>query len=336
MKRVLLTGGAGSIGVHVVAHILGTTDWHVTVLDSLRHRGDRGRLADFCSGSTCWPNRVTILQHDLVCPISNTLKTAIGPVDYILHLAAISDVGFSVDNPRYTIINNVESTVTMLDYAAETEHEAFIYFSTDEVYGPVAKDSDGHKEWDVLRPSNPYSASKAAGELFAYAYWRAGRIKLVITNATNNFGETQSGTKFPAIVQRKLERGEKITVHRSGTEIGSRYYLHSRNTADALLHILTKLPPREHVSGTVDEPDKYHIVGDERLNNLELVELIAELMDIEPDYELVDCHNGNPGHDIHYRMQDNKFRASGWKPPLTLRESMRNTVDWTQQHKQWL
>lgn len=334
MKRVLLTGGAGGIGVHVVAHLLERTDWDIVVLDSLRHKGDRSRLVDFCSDLPGWP-RVSILQHDLVCPISKTLKAAIGPVDYILHLAAVSDVGFSVQNPRYTIANNVESTLTMLDYAAETEHEAFLYFSTDEAYGPLPQGSDGHREWDVLRPSNPYAASKAAGELLCYAYWRAGFVKLIITNTTNNFGETQGVSKYPAMTQSKLARGEKITVHTSGDEIGSRYYLHSRNTADALLHILA-IPPHQHVQGTVDEPDKYHIVGDEKLNNLEMAQLIAELMGKDLDYELVDCHADNPAHDIHYGMTDNKLRASGWKPPLGVRESMKNTVDWHAKNQQWL
>jgi dTDP-glucose 4,6-dehydratase len=335
VKRVLLTGGAGGIGVHVVAHLLDCTDWRITVLDSLRHKGDRGRLTSFCGAHPGW-GRVTVLQHDLVCPISPALKAEIGPVDYILHLAALSDVGFSVQNPRYTIVNNVESTVTMLDYAAATDHTAFVYFSTDEVYGPLADGCDGHKEWDVLRPSNPYAASKAAGELFAYAYWRAGLVNLIITNTTNNFGETQGVSKYPAMTQAKLARGEKVTVHTSGAEIGSRYYLHSRNAADALLHVLETTTPHRHVQGEVDEPDKYHIVGDEKLNNLELAQLVAELMGKPLDYELVDCHQGNAAHDIHYAMVDTKLRASGWKPPVSLRESMKTTIDWHREHTQWL
>ena len=187
-----------------------------------------------------------------------------------------------------------------------------------------------------MRPSNSYAASKAAGELISYAYWRAGLVNLIITNAVNNFGETQSVSKYPAMLQRKLARGEKVTVHGSPSGIGSRYYLHSGSTADALRHILTTTTPRQHQQGAIDEPDKYHIVGDE-LNNLELAELVAETMGTELDYELVDPHadTGNPAHDIEYRMQDNKLRASGWKPPVSLRESMQRTVEWTQAHPQW-
>ena len=332
-KHVLLTGGAGGIGVHVVVHLLANTDWHITVLDSLRHKGNRDRITDLCGPHD---GRLRIIQHDLVCPISTALRDDIGPVDHILHLAAISDVGYSVRNPRYTIVNNVESTITMLDYAAEIVHDTFVYFSTDEVYGPVADGNSGHDEWDTLRPSNPYAASKAAGELFAYAYWRAGLVNLVITNATNNFGETQGVSKYPAMTQAKLSRGETITVHGSKDEIGSRHYLHSRNTADALLHILTKTVPHQHVQGTVDQPDKYHIVGEDRLNNLELAQLIAELMGIDLDYELVDCHDGNPAHDIHYAMRDTNLRATGWKPPTSLHDSMKHTIDWHQDHPKWL
>lgn len=334
MKRVLLTGIGGAIGVHVMAHIFTNTDWEIVGIDSFRHKGYKDRVSDFCTDHKGWAERLTLIQHDLVCPISDTMKKAIGSIDYILHLAAISDVQFSVENPRYTIVNNVEVTVTMLDYAKETPHEAFVYFSTDEVYGPVKK-GEAHKEWDVMMPSNAYAASKGAGELFSMAYWRAGDVKLIITNTMNNFGETQGRTKYPAMVQHRLENGEKITVHGNEQEIGSRFYIHSRNTADALLYILTNLPPHLHIQGEIDRPDKYHIVGDEQLDNLQMAQLIAKLMGKELDYELVDFHKDNPAHDIHYGMEDNKLRPN-WQPPLSLEESMRNTIKWQQEHKNWV
>lgn len=333
-KRVLLTGGAGAIGVHVIAHFLNETDWHITVLDSLRHKGDRSRIHAYLEDHQDWAERVTILQHDLVCPISRALAAAIGPVNYILHLAAISDVPYAVDNPRYTIVNNVASTITMLDYAAETEHEAFVYFSTDEVYGPKPVAADGHQEWDHFRPSNPYSASKAAGELFAYSYWRAGHVELIITNSTNNFGETQGASKYPALIQHNLLYGKKITVHGNERGIGSRCYIHSVNTADALLHILTNTTPYRHTPGAIDTPHKYHIVGAETLNNLELAQLIASMMGRELDFDLVDYPH--QAHDIHYGLKDVELHASGWKPPVSLTESLKRTVEWNQRHPGWL
>jgi dTDP-glucose 4,6-dehydratase len=335
MKRVLITGVGGAIGVHVFAHLMKNTDWHVVGIDSFRHKGYPERITEILRAHPEWASRLTIYQHDLVCPIPEVLKQKIGDVSHIIHLAAISDVQYSVENPRYTVVVNTESTMTMLDYARETEHDSFVYFSTDEVYGPVRK-GEAHKEWDVMRPSNPYSASKGAGELFAHVYWRAGWVKLILTNTMNNFGEMQGATKYPAMVQRKLENDEEVTVHGSEKEIGSRYYIHSRNTADALLFILKNLPPHAHKEGELDEPDRYHIVGDECLNNLELAQLIAELMGKKLKYKLVDFHKDNPAHDIHYGLQDNKLKAAGWRAPLSLKESMRNTIAWQQEHKDWV
>lgn len=335
MKRVLLTGGGGAIGVHVIAHIMHNTDWEVVVLDSFRHKGYKDRITEVCSTHPDWPARIKIFQHDLVCTISPQLQEAIGPINYILHLAALSDVFFSVENPVYVIKNNIESTLSMLEYAKNVEHEAFVYFSTDEVYGPVLK-GEAHPEWAPHRPSNAYSASKAAGENICYPYWRSGDVKLIITNTMNNFGEMQAPSKYPAMLQQQLDRGEKVTVHGSPDEIGSRFYIHSRNTADALLFILDNLPPHLHQQGQIDDPDRYHIVGDECLDNLQLAQRIAALMGKELDYELKDFHADNPAHDIHYGLQDNKLRAAGWKQPLNFDDSMKATIEWQKEHKLWL
>lgn len=335
MDRVLLTGGGGSIGVHVIAHIMHNTDWEIVVLDSFRHKGYKDRITQVCEDHPAWPDRITILQHDLVCPISPELKETIGDVDYILHLAALSDVFFSVENPVYTIRNNIESTLTMLEYAKHTPHKAFVYFSTDEVYGPTTKDG-AHAEWDTHRPSNAYSASKAASEDICYPYWRSGDVKLIITNTMNNFGEFQSKSKYPVIIQKCIVESIEVEIHGNEQEIGTRYYIHSRNTADALLYILNNLPPYLHKTGEIDDPDRYHIAGDEQLSNLELAQRISKLMGKDLKYHLKDFHADNPAHDIHYGLQDNKLRKSGWKQPQTFDESMRNTIEWQTSHPEWL
>jgi dTDP-glucose 4,6-dehydratase len=310
-----------------VAHLMSHTDWTVVVLDSFRHKGDPARIATLLGEQPKWRERVTVLKHDLCCPISPTLAASIGPVDHILHLAALSDVFFSCENAVYTITNNVVSTLVMLEYAKATPHKSFVYFSTDEVYGPVAR-GDAHPEWDPHRPSNPYSASKAASEDICYAYWRAGWVNLVITNTMNNFGETQAPSKFPAMVQEKVRRGECVTVHASGGEIGTRHYIHSADTADALLFILRNLPAHQHDVGKIDDPDRYHIVGSACLDNLELAERIAALVGRPLDYELVDFHHDNPAHDIHYGLEDNHLRAAGWSEPLGFSAGLARTVEW--------
>lgn len=333
--RVLLTGGAGGIGIHVIAHLLQNTDWHIVLLDSFRHKGYNARLQVLFTDHPDWVERVTILQHDLVCPISPELRQKIGDVNHILHLAALSDVQFSVENPVYVIKNNVDSTLTMLEYAKITPHDSFIYFSTDEVYGPVEK-GQAHKEDSPYKPSNAYAASKAAGELFARTYWRAGQVKLIITNTMNNYGEMQGSAKFPSIVQSLVNKGETVPIHGNDKEIGTRFYIHSRNTADAVLYILNNLPPSPHKQGEIDDPDRYHIVGQECLSNLELAQKIAELMGKKLKFEMKDFHKDNPAHDIHYGLEDNRLREAGWVQPVDFETSLKNTIDWQQVHEEWL
>lgn len=336
MKRVLLTGGCGSIGIHVVAHFMRNTNWEMVLIDSFRHKGYGKRLEQHLSAHPEDKKRIKVIQHDLVCPISPAMEKEIGKVNYILHLAAMSDVFFSVENPAYTIRNNIESTLVMLEYAKKTKHDAFIYFSTDEVYGPVKHPGIGHPEWDTHRPSNAYSASKAASEDICYPYWRSGDVNLIITNTMNNFGEMQSASKFPVMIQKALENDEEVIIHGSKTEIGSRYYIHSRNVADALLHILKKLPPHKHKIGELDDPDRYHIVGEKCLDNLSLATAIAGLMEKNLKVKFVDFHKDNPAHDIHYGLEDNNLRSSGWEQPLTFEESMNNTIEWQSENKEWI
>lgn len=335
--RLLLTGSGGAIGIHFIAHIMHNTDWEIVATDSFRHRGTFDRISRVCRDHQDWLERIQIIQHDLIAPFTEREIEKIGKIDYILNLASLSDVQYSVDDPVPTIRNNVELELTMLELARKIKPEVFLQFSTDEVYGPAPKDSGGHKEWESHVPSNPYSASKAAQEDIAIAYWRTYGVPLIITNTMNNFGEMQAPSKFPAMIQTKLEKGEKVQIHASSDgQIGSRYYLHSRNAADAVLFILTNTKPTLHNPGFIDRPDRYNIVGDVQLNNLELAEKIADLMDKELDYELVDFHTKNPGHDLHYGLNGEKLKTLGWKFPLSFEESMKNTILWQQRNKEWL
>ena len=333
-KTALVTGLGGSIGIHVFAHLMHNTDWNVVGLDSFHHKGYRDRVTAMLEAHPDWAPRLRSLQHDLTCPISPELQKEIGKVDYVLHLAALSDVFFSHTNPVYTIQNNVNSTLVMLEYARVVKPEQFIYFSTDEVYGPVEK-GGAHKEWAPHKPSNAYAASKAAAENICYSYWRSYGVPVIITNTMNNFGEFQSSSKFPVIVQKKVLAGEEVTIHGNEKEAGTRFYIHSRNASDALLHIM-KIGARQHEVGTIDEPHRYHIVGDECLSNLDMAQTIADMMGKPLKYKVVDFHKDNPGHDIHYGLQDNKLRASGWKQPHDFKTSMKNTLDWQMQNPSWI
>lgn len=337
-KTLLLTGIGGSIGCHTLMHFLHNTDWHVVGLDSFRHKGLTDRVAVMLEAHPEYAERVRVYPHDITSPLSEMLVKKIGPVDYIVAMASLSDVHDSIVNPVPFVQNNINVALAMLEYARVAKPERFLLISSDEVYGPTTGEGMFHKEWDPIVPSNPYSASKAAQEAIAISYWRTYAVPLIIVNLMNNFGEMQSPTKFPAIVQRKLRNEEQITVHASVGQVGSRFYIHSRNSADAFLFLLDSVtpPPHMHEEGTTDKPDRYNIVGDKQITNVELVELIAETMGVEANYVIEDSKVTRPGHDAHYGLDGDKLHRLGWKSPMSLEESMGNVVAWYEDNPEWL
>lgn len=339
MKKLFLTGAGGAIGVHVIAHVMQNTDWHIIATDSFRdeHKGYFDRITKVCEEHPEWKSRISIIQHDLNAPFTTREVEKIGHVDYIVNLASRSDVQNSIDDPAPFIRNNTELMLNMLDLGLKLKPEVFLQFSTDEVYGSCPKDSGGHKEWDAIMPSNPYSASKACQEAMCIAWWRSFGLPLVITNTMNNFGEMQAPSKFPAMIQSKLEKDEEITIHSATNgEIGTRYYIHSRNSADAILYILKNVKPVIHNPGEIDRPVRLNIVGDVQLNNEELVDIIAELMGKTPKKKLVYFHETNPGHDLHYGLDGSKLKELGWTSPVSFKESMQNTIEWQKKNPEWM
>jgi dTDP-glucose 4,6-dehydratase len=333
-RRLLLTGIGGSIGCHTLCHLLHNTNWDIVGIDSFRHKGLTDRVEEILRVHESWRARVTIYTHDLVAPLSSILAARIGHLDYIINMASLSDVGASIENPALFVVNNVQLVVNMLEFARQYKTSAFIQISTDEVYGPSGGHEE-HVEWDTILPSNPYAASKAAQEAIAISYWRTYGVPLIITNTMNAFGEMQQASKFPAMVQRKVTRGETVTIHGNAKTIGSRYYIHSRNFADALLFILRGRPPYQHKDGEIDRPDRYNIAGDRRINNLELASLIADMLDRPLKYELEDFHSARPGHDRHYGLAGDKLAKLGWKPPVSFEDSLKSTLEWSRKHPEW-
>ncbi len=338
MKRVLLTGAGGAIGVHVLAHIMHNTDWFIVCVDSFKadHKGYHDRIVTVCKDHPEWKGRMKIVVHDLNAPFTPRQIKEIGKIDYIINLASRSDVQNSIDDPLPFVRNNTELMLNMLEYARFNKPEVFLHFSTDEVYGSAPKDSGGHKEWSPILPSNPYSASKACQEALAIAWWRSYGIPMIITNTMNNFGEMQAPSKFPAMIQQKIEKGEVIKVHATHDgEIGTRYYIHSRNSADAIIYILKNIPPTIHKHGQIDMPVRLNIVGDRQVSNLDLVMTIGNFMGKGPKYEMAYFHDHNPGHDLHYGLDGSKLKELGWTSPVSFEDSLKNTIDWQRDNPEW-
>lgn len=333
MKRVLLTGASGFFGHHMLRHLLLNTDWEIICVVSWKHKGTPERVEQ--AWKDLDKNRVTIIRHDLEAPFTEYTKARIGKIDYILNIASNSHVNRSIDTPVPFVIGNVESVLTMLEFARECKPELFLQFSTDEVYGPAPEGVD-FVEWSTIIPSNPYSASKAAQEAIAISYWRTYDVPVVITNTMNLTGQAQDAEKYPAMLIRKIHNGETVTIHGKPNDIGARHYIHARNAADAVLYIVNKLGVAHYVEDKVMLPDRYNIVGETELNNLELAEMTARLMGKELKYEFIDFHRGRPGHDRRYSLSGEKLKKLGWQPPEDFESSLKSTIDWTLKNPSWL
>jgi len=324
MKRVLLTGAGGFVGCHFVDHFLLNTDWEIVGLDSWAHKGIPERILD----SEHYQNnkdRVTILTHDLNSPFSQVFIDRIGKIDYIVNLASMSHVDTSINSPVPFIKNNVNIIVHMLELARIIKPEKFIQFSTDEVYGPMI-DGVPHPEWDKMLPSNPYSASKAAQEDIAISYWRTYSVPLIITNTMNIIGEKQDGEKYLPKIVHTILNGGTLTVHAKDGVAGSRFYLHARNAADAVMYILKNVDIK--LFPDFNEPERFNIVSDNELDNLAFAKLVAHMMGVQLKYEFIDVHSVRPGHDPRYGLNGSKLKGIGYDYPVPFEDSLRTTIKW--------
>lgn len=359
MKRVLLTGAGGFVGHHCLEHFLENTDWEIVCTDSFRHRGKTSRIREVLDGRPDDAERVRVLTHDLRAPIDPQLAERIGDIGYLVSVASESHVDRSITEPRSFVENNVQLVLTLLEYAREYPVEKFLHIGTDEQFGP-APVGYNHREEEPFRPSNPYAASKAMQADAVYAYWRTYGLPCGVSQTMNIIGERQDPEKFVPLVLSKVVSGETVPIHASAEgQPGSRFYLHARNQADALLFLLRSQPfpvygepALVEVPGDLGERDfdpatrrydivsaemaRWNVVGEREVDNLRMAEMIAHFAGREARYELVDFHSSRPGHDLRYALDGGKMARLGWKPPVPLAESLERTVHWTLENPRWL
>ena len=320
MKRVLLTGAAGFAGSHIAEHIVATTDWKIVALDRLSYAGRLDRLKDIPR------DRIEFVCHDFRSPFHPPILRQLGKLDYIIHNGAETHVLRSLAEPEVFVHSNVIGTFHVLEMAKLLGCERFLYTSTDEVFGP-APEGVSYKENDHPHPTNPYSASKASGEMFCHAYFHSYQVPILTTRTMNLFGEKQHPEKFVPLVISHLLQGKRVPIHCSKQGIvGSRNWIHARDHADAVLFLLR--------NGNVGET--YHVAGMEYTNE-EMARMIAEFACIRGmDLERVDAATHRPGHDLRYALDDSKIRALGWEEPQWSGDALANTVRWFLNNKGWL
>lgn len=317
--KVLVTGGCGFVGSHIVEHFIKNTDSEIIVWDKLTYAANGfDRLRDI----SCFDNkRVRIFTVDFTQKISEGVIQETGDVDYVLHLGAESHVDRSIENPEPFVLSNVVGTMNMLNYIRHIKGlKKFFYFSTDEVFGP-APEGVTFKEWDRYNCTNPYSATKAGGEQLALAYANTFKLPIIVTHTMNAFGERQHPEKFIPSTIRKVLAGDIVTIHSdpTRTRAGSRFYIHCRSIADALLFLM----------GKGENRDIYNIVGEKEVTNLELAQFIARVLGKKLKYEMVDFHSSRPGHDLRYALDGSKIKEMGWNPAKTFEESLEKTIQWS-------
>jgi len=341
--RLLLTGGAGFIGHHLVEHILKNTDWEIIILDALTYAGDLGKVA-LLENINIWDkgkSRVQFVWHDLRSCIENSVAQNIGSVDYVWHLAAETHVDRSLVDSIPFVLSNVLGTTNLLNFARKQDRlQRFIQFSTDEVFGP-APAGVFYREGDTCNPSNPYSASKEGAEAMAKSYAFSFGLPVTITRTMNVFGERQHPEKFIPKTVRSVLNNDKVTIHGLPGSISSRCWIHARNVGEALFWVAQKGEVICKSKQNDCQNGVYHIVGEEA-SVLSLANRVAwivrgrELDDGEIEY--VDFHSTRPGHDLRYALDGGKLKSSGFVYQYGLEESFDKCVRWMAEkgNRRWL
>jgi dTDP-glucose 4,6-dehydratase len=345
IKKVLITGATGFVGHHFVEHLLKNKDWEITTLDRLVSSGHLNRLKSVGAWEM-GKDRVRIVKHDLKEMINESVaKELEGPFDYIVHLAGLSHVDSSIENPLRFFLDNCIGTVHLLNYARDKglkKDGKLQFFSTDQVFGP-APEGIAFKEWDRHNPNNPYASSKSAAEQACIAYAHTYKMPIFITNAMNIFGERQHREKFIPLIIRNVLEGKSIPIHSDElkTEAGKRHYLHARNISAASLWLLEG---GRLLDGS-GKQGRYNFVGEVEIDNLSLAKLVADMINDYMrekgkapksfKYDLVDFHTSRPGHDLRYALDGSLLRKEGFTYPVTFEQSLRKVVYWTLEHPEW-
>lgn len=330
-RNILITGGAGFIGSHVV-RLFATKypDYRIVILDKLTYAGNPENIADVCAMSN-----VVFVEGDITdAPIVEQLFADYA-IDGVLHLAAESHVDRSISAPLVFAHNNILGTLVLLEaarkaWAGNYEGRRFHHISTDEVYGALPLDGGVFTEESRYEPHSPYSASKASSDHFVRAYGDTYGLPVVVTNCSNNYGENQYPEKLIPLFIYNIVHRRPLPVYGSGCNVRDWLYVGDHAAAlDAVFH-----------RGTNGQT--YNVGGNNEWRNIDLVKLLIKVVDeelgrSEGDGEsLITYVQDRAGHDLRYAIDSSKLmRELGWQPKMTFEEGLRRTVKWYLANVEW-
>jgi len=326
----LITGGAGFIGANFTRMAAANVEARLVVLDALTYAGNLANIADLVDAG-----RVEFVKGDIGNDALVAELFAAHQFDRVVHLAAESHVDRSILGPRPFIHTNVEGTCVLLEAARTAwgdarEDKLFLHVSTDEVYGSLAMQEAAFTERSAYRPNSPYSASKAAADHLARAWWHTYGLPVVVSNCSNNYGPWQFPEKLIPLVILNAIEGRELPVYGDGRQV--RDWLHVEDHCRALLLLLERGRPGE----------TYVIGGHCERANVDVVHRICIEVDrllARPDGTaagLIRHVTDRPGHDRRYAMNAAKLTAElGWSPRHTLEAALPAVVRWYHAHRDW-
>ncbi|MFZ4436051.1 MAG: dTDP-glucose 4,6-dehydratase [Flavobacterium psychrophilum] len=331
MKKILITGGAGFIGSHVLRRFVTKySDYHIYNLDALTYAGNLENIADIQDASNYTFVKGDIVDADFIDDLFATHQ-----FDGVLHLAAESHVDRSITDPLAFVKTNVIGTMNLLNaakkiWANDSSNKRFYHISTDEVYGSLGAEGL-FTETTAYDPNSPYSASKASSDHFVRAYGETYGLPYVITNCSNNYGPNHFPEKLiPLFINNIIEK-KPLPVYGDGKYTRDWLFVEDHAVAiDLVFH-----EGKNH--------DTYNIGGFNEWQNIDLVKLLCSLMDQKlgrtpgESAELITYVKDRPGHDLRYAIDASKINTQlGWKPSVTFEQGLARTIDWYLDNEDWL
>ena len=331
MKKILITGGAGFIGSHVVRLFVNKyPDYQIINLDALTYAGNLENLRDIEGKPNYKFAKINILDVNAVGELFDQYQ-----ISDVIHLAAESHVDRSIVSPLDFVFTNVLGTVNLLNtanqkWAADLTNHRFYHVSTDEVYGSLGAEGLFTEE-TAYDPRSPYSASKASSDHFVRAYHETYHLQTVISNCSNNYGPFHFPEKLIPLFINNIIQGKPLPVYGDG--LYTRDWLYVKDHAIAIDIVFH--------SGVTGET--YNIGGFNEWKNIDLVKLLCSQMDQKlgklagTSEKLITYIKDRPGHDRRYAIDASKInRELGWKPSVTFEQGLAETIDWYLSNEEWL